>query len=674
MLVPESIFQSQEEAHLSIKSVFDIIRSREFLLISAGTLSVTGAVALCILVNYNFFIYTVNVLTIVACILIFATFIFAQVSRNKEDITDTNGQSEVVDGFFAALGCGYLFVGLLTLGSAASVIHVRSNVSPTGASAQLEMYIRVIEWFSWLIGVILVHRSFKGHKMVLAYLTFLTTFTTFVLLGIFYWGVFPTVATSGVRPDGTPTSYASTFRYYVSASWCFWFTGFLIALVLRRKHFSKDVFVFVLVALILRIINLTLNAALRDLGPSGLDALQLITRLSSFVFLYFSVGTSVLRDPLKTLYFSLGLQQAATQNQSLVVSWMVDQVPTICILTDESAITIHVNKFGQSKLKSNPKTPLLGANFLSFLVFPSDETRDSVQKQINDAISHPSASGNVIVFQSLGTLAERDRVIEWTMKVMRSSVHISAADGSSRGSTDLEAQTTFSSSAETTRDSVTLLYIGRDMTEEIQREKFLMEARNNAERLALMQENFVANTSHELRTPLNCIVGVTDLLMLSPIDVSDKEMVSMVRTSANTLLALINDLLEFAKLKQGQMKLKYGPVVLRRFVESSVMSMNVLYEKSNIDFCWWIRRNCPSIIQSDDTRVRQIIFNLLSNAVKFTPKGQILLTAEMEEENFIRFKVIDSGMGIPPEGLRSLFSRFFQVDHEGANQKQGTGI
>ncbi|PRP81857.1 histidine kinase, partial [Planoprotostelium fungivorum] len=151
-------------------------------------------------------------------------------------------------------------------------------------------------------------------------------------------------------------------------------------------------------------------------------------------------------------------------------------------------------------------------------------------------------------------------------------------------------------------------------------------------------------------------------------------LITMIKTSANSLLALINDLLEFAKLKQGKMKLKYNDVDLRQFIENCIMSLGVLYDKGNLDLCYWVHKECPYIVRTDENRLRQVIFNILSNAVKFTPSGQITMIVRPTGPHTLEFDISDSGVGMTAEDLSQLFSRFFQSESHDMERRIGTGI
>eukprot|EP01117_Protostelium_nocturnum_P016385 TRINITY_DN6483_c0_g1_i1.p1 TRINITY_DN6483_c0_g1~~TRINITY_DN6483_c0_g1_i1.p1 ORF type:complete len:1139 (+),score=327.57 TRINITY_DN6483_c0_g1_i1:3791-7207(+) len=676
VLNPEGEEEEGLSSHFTFRKAMKIIRSREMQIIVLGTIFITLIVGLQLIVSYGWFHLCQTVVIVLTCAMIWATFLFSQ--------------SAFMDGFFMILGTGYLFVGVIIL--FAKGVALGTNVVDIGGRymgnvfLQLDIISRVIEVVSWGVGLIFAHRSFKsGVKLLVSVTLFWIVFCTLSLLAIFKWNIFPLVATREPDPNGGVIVVPSTFRNVVAALWIPEFIAIFIFLCFRRKYFTDTVFVFLSLALFLRIVNVIVNAVLQDLSVNDLQVAQYLTKMASFCFIYFSVGTSVLRDPLKTLYYALNLKRIALENQTQVISWMIDQVPSICILLDDNLTVTHVNKFGNQKLKLSPRAPLLNDEFLNFVHFESDAKRSDIKQQIHNLV-HNRSQQNYVIFSTESTTTEANKVIEWTLKLVRSNSGLaqSSSGTSSANSSDLESGSLRSETegTGTSNSQVTVLCLGRDVTDEMESQELLKEARYNAERLALMQENFVANTSHELRTPLNCIVGVTDLLMMQEKTESEGEMISMIRTSANSLLALINDLLEFAKLKQGQMKLSYGPIRLRSFVRNCVESMSVLYEKSGIDLCYWISRDCPEIFDNDENRLRQILFNLLSNAVKFTKKGQIIVTIKLTAadgtrkpslQRYLKFTVADSGVGMSESDLQNLFTRFFQAER-GRSQKAGTGI
>jgi len=210
-----------------------------------------------------------------------------------------------------------------------------------------------------------------------------------------------------------------------------------------------------------------------------------------------------------------------------------------------------------------------------------------------------------------------------------------------------------------------------------QRTAQLAEARVQAEAANIAKSSFLANMSHEIRTPLNAIVGLTHLLRNSEPTPRQMERLDKIDSAANHLLALINNILDLTKIESGRMELEETDFVLSSITDS-VRSMitNDAREKRlplAIDL-----GNVPLWLRGDPTRLRQALLNYGANAVKFTQHGQIVIRTELLEENgaelVVRFSVQDSGIGIPPEKIGSLFNAFEQADTSITRRYGGTGL
>jgi len=456
MIPPQAVFDGPESEGITPALVFQTLTSRRFLIMFFGTLIFSGLLCLTLLVSYSFFSYLFTILSGCIALLIFATFIFAQ--------------SSYLDGFFVVLGNGYFFVGfslILMRSASLGLLGVPSN--QTGNVAlQIEIISRTIETTSFILGLSLCHRSYKGWKVtVLPWMAF-AIFFALALCAVFWWQIFPETGLGVVQPDGSIQYTSTTFRLIVSILWPVWFAFILLFLVVRRRHFSRTVFIFLFVAILLRELNLILNAVRRDFAQGPLDIVNLMTRLSSFIFIYASIGTSMLQDPLSTLNYSLGLKQAALENQNLVIAWMIDQVPSICILTDESGVMGHVNKYGTELFRNGSIT---GDLFFEFVKFESDSLRQNIEDQFKLLIKNKNSSG-IVSFTSAGTSDEECRVIEWTVKLVKSAALMSQQTSNTSRDTEMTTKSSIameSAGSETGTDSiVNVLCIGRDITLELE--------------------------------------------------------------------------------------------------------------------------------------------------------------------------------------------------------------
>ena len=189
------------------------------------------------------------------------------------------------------------------------------------------------------------------------------------------------------------------------------------------------------------------------------------------------------------------------------------------------------------------------------------------------------------------------------------------------------------------------------------------------------KSQFLANMSHELRTPLNAILGFSQLLrgeVYGDLNAKQEEYLDDILTSANHLLALINDILDLSKVEAGQIELEVAPFSLREALERGVVMVRERATKDGVSVALEAYPEVD-IVSGDERRVRQVIFNLLSNAVKFTPQGGTVDVSAVRVNGEVRVSVADTGPGIAPEDHDRIFEEFQQTD-AGAAQREGTGL
>ncbi len=172
----------------------------------------------------------------------------------------------------------------------------------------------------------------------------------------------------------------------------------------------------------------------------------------------------------------------------------------------------------------------------------------------------------------------------------------------------------------------------RDISERKRLEEELREARDAALESARLKSEFLANMSHEIRTPLNAIVGFSGLVLDTPLSADQRDMLQNVRISSDTLLALVNDILDYSKLAAGKLEFENIDFDPREMVESAVEMFGPAAQLKGIELKAAVRPEVPAIVKGDPGRLRQIICNLVSNAVKFTEKGRVLVTVGVERE------------------------------------------
>ena len=217
-----------------------------------------------------------------------------------------------------------------------------------------------------------------------------------------------------------------------------------------------------------------------------------------------------------------------------------------------------------------------------------------------------------------------------------------------------------------------------DISDQKRTTELLERARLSAEAAVQAKSRFLANMSHELRTPLNGVVGMASLLANTALDARQRRFVRTLRTSAEALITLINDVLDLSKAEAGKLELARAPIELRRELEQVVGLFSGRAHDKGIEIAAHIARDVPATIQGDPIRLRQVLANLVNNSVKFTESGAVLLavtTAPARDGEFmIEFSVTDTGVGVPAEEQQRIFDAFEQADGSVTRRFGGTGL
>ncbi len=222
-----------------------------------------------------------------------------------------------------------------------------------------------------------------------------------------------------------------------------------------------------------------------------------------------------------------------------------------------------------------------------------------------------------------------------------------------------------------------LLGIARDITQRKSAEAALVAAKETAEASERLKAEFLANMSHEIRTPLNAVIGLSDLLLATPLGSTQRQFAQSIRTSGGALLALINDILDFSKIESGHLDLERVPVDPAACAETVLEIAGAAALAKGLELLLWVDPELPALVWGDATRLQQVLLNLVSNAVKFTAQGEVLVTLERRDAQGgarLHLTVRDTGIGIPADRMDRLFQAFSQVDASTTRQYGGTGL
>jgi PAS domain S-box-containing protein len=334
---------------------------------------------------------------------------------------------------------------------------------------------------------------------------------------------------------------------------------------------------------------------------------------------------------------------------------------------EEERIRLLLESVGEAVygMDTNGDCSFCNQAFLSLMWFPSQQAM--LGRNIHDAIQHTTAEGTPFPWEE----SALRKVLSngGNYHAARESVY--RADGTTIF-VEMRAQPLIQN-GKILGAVVTLV----DITERLRAEESLHHAKEDAEAANRAKSDFLANMSHELRTPMNGILGMAALAMDTDLTAEQREYLDMLKSSGESLLTLLNDILDLSKIESGKLELEISDFSIEDCIEQSLRPVVPLAQEKSIELVWNVV-NVPALVRGDHIRLRQVLINLIGNALKFTFQGEVCVLAELSgaagSALLIHFVISDTGIGIAAEKQKKIFEAFAQADMSISRRYGGTGL
>jgi PAS domain S-box-containing protein len=535
------------------------------------------------------------------------------------------------NGFFLFIGIACLFAGMFDLMHALSYKGISVFSGNTGdESIQLKTAGRWLASMSFLIAPLFFRRRINLTATLVAY----SAFFAVVLYAIF----------RDLLPDFYVAESGMTLFQQISRGIsCVIFLAAAGVLIIKRKELDAQVFGLFLASLIASSLSELASAVSVDF----FGFLKVIAHLAQIISLYFIYKAFIklgLTKPYNLLFRSMKQSEEMLREREEKLSNIIRNATEIIYTLSPQGIYTFVSPAWTIKL-GHDVAEVEGQSFTSFIL-PEDV---------------PVFRG---FFEKVMTAREPQRRIEYRVRHKNGTLCWHASTGS----------------AIRDKQGNSLCYVGvaEDVTEHKRAEAQLARAKEAAESANRAKSEFLANMSHEIRTPMTAILGFADILLDNPTSQEVRELAGIIKRNGEHLLHLINDILDLSKIEAGKNNIELTPCSPTKIIEEVISTIKIRADAKALPLDLEYEQNIPGIIETDPTRLRQILVNLIGNAIKFTEVGGVRIVmgfdAGSAHETKLKFDIIDTGIGLSKEDMDLLFQPFFQVDTSMRRQYGGTGL